>query len=934
MTTIDATSTLLNPFAVSGEIGGHPVVLETGRLAQQAHGAVTITCGETILLATAVMSDQSREGIDFLPLTVEFEERLYAVGKIPGSFFRREGRPGTEAILSARLTDRSIRPLFPKGIRNEIQVIMTVLSVDENHPPETLGMVAASAALSISRIPFDGPIAACRVTWDGSEFRINGSYAQASAARLNMVVASNREAIMMVESGSVEVSEETILEGIRLAHQSNMQTIGLIDQMVEARGDEKVTVTVDYSAAEEREKKVDALVNGRIAEVLERNSYKSERDAGLEAIESEIAAQLADDVSVKEVAEAFKNLVKGQVRSRILNQNMRPDGRSLNEIRPITCSVGELPRAHGSGLFTRGQTQVLSIATLASLSMKQTLDTVGPENTKQFMHHYNFPPYSVGEARRVGSPGRREIGHGALAERAILAALPSNDDFPYTLRVVSEVLASNGSTSMASVCGSSLALMDAGVPLRAPVAGIAMGLITDSADGQYAILSDIQGIEDFLGDMDFKVAGTAQGINALQMDIKIDGLTENLLSEALEQARVGRLHILDCMAEAITEPRSQMSKYAPKLIRMQIPVEKIGALIGPGGRVIRAIQEETGCSIDVADDGSVTIGSSDQSMIELATSRVDGLTRDPEIGDIITGKVTRTTNFGVFVELTPGGKDGLVRNEEMGDLAYEDVGLGQEITVMIHEIDHMGRINMSRRALMGDTTPPAPRPERSNFDDRPRGPRPGGFSGGGGGGNRGGGGGGGGGNRGGFGGGGGGNRDRNGGGGGREGGGRDGGGNRGGFGGGGGGGGNRGGFGGDRDRGPRPGGGGSGNRPGYGGNREGGNREGGNREGGNREGGNREGGNREGGNREGGNRDGGNRDAGNRDAGNRDAGNRDTGNRDAGNRDGGQRNERDRNSMLGSDPNDRGGRRPPPRDAGRGNPSDRRFLGGGGGGRR
>ena len=909
MTTIDATSTLLNPFAVSGEIGGHPVVLETGRLAQQAHGAVTITCGETILLATAVMSDQSREGIDFLPLTVEFEERLYAVGKIPGSFFRREGRPGTEAILSARLTDRSIRPLFPKGIRNEIQVIMTVLSVDENHPPETLGMVAASAALSISRIPFDGPIAACRVTWDGSEFRINGSYAQASAARLNMVVASNREAIMMVESGSVEVSEETILEGIRLAHQSNMQTIGLIDQMVEARGDEKVTVTVDYSAAEGREKKVDALVNGRIAEVLERNSYKSERDAGLEAIESEIAAQLADDVSVKEVAEAFKNLVKGQVRSRILNQNMRPDGRSLNEIRPITCSVGELPRAHGSGLFTRGQTQVLSIATLASLSMKQTLDTVGPENTKQFMHHYNFPPYSVGEARRVGSPGRREIGHGALAERAILAALPSNDDFPYTLRVVSEVLASNGSTSMASVCGSSLALMDAGVPLRAPVAGIAMGLITDSADGQYAILSDIQGIEDFLGDMDFKVAGTAQGINALQMDIKIDGLTENLLSEALEQARVGRLHILDCMAEAITEPRSQMSKYAPKLIRMQIPVEKIGALIGPGGRVIRAIQEETGCSIDVADDGSVTIGSSDQSMIELATSRVDGLTRDPEIGDIITGKVTRTTNFGVFVELTPGGKDGLVRNEEMGDLAYEDVGLGQEITVMIHEIDHMGRINMSRRALMGDTTPPAPRPERSNFDDRPRGPRPGGFSGGGGGG----------GNRGGFGGGGGGNRDRNGGGGGREGGGRDGGGNRGGFGGGGGGGGNRGGFGGDRDRGPRPGGGGGGNRPGYGGNREGGNREGGNREGGNRDGGNR---------------DGGNRDAGNRDAGNRDAGNRDTGNRDAGNRDGGQRNERDRNSMLGSDPNDRGGRRPPPRDAGRGNPSDRRFLGGGGGGRR
>ena len=711
MTTTDTISALMNPFAVKGEIGGHPVVLETGRLAQQAHGAVTLTCGETIVLATAVMSEQSREGIDFLPLTVEFEERLYSVGKIPGSFFRREGRPGTEAILSARLTDRSIRPLFPKGLHNEIQVIITTLSVDENHPPETLGMVAASAALSISHLPFAGPIGACRITWDGSAYSINSSYQAASAARLNMVVASNREAIMMVESGSVDVSEEVILEGIRLAHEANVEIIGLIDQMVQARGAEKITVSVDYSSADECEKKVDALVNGRIAEVLERNSYKSERDASLDTVESEIAAQLADDYSSGDVAAAFKNLVKGQVRSRILNQSIRPDGRGPDEIRPITCSVGELPRAHGSGLFTRGQTQVLSVATLASLSMKQTLDTVGPENTKQFMHHYNFPPYSVGEARRVGSPGRREIGHGALAERAILAALPPSDEFPYTLRVVSEVLASNGSTSMGSVCGSSLALMDAGVPLRSPVAGIAMGLISDDADGQYAILSDIQGIEDFLGDMDFKVAGTADGINALQMDVKIDGLTQELLSEALEQARVGRLHILDRMSEAITEPRSQMSKYAPKLVRMQIPVEKIGALIGPGGRVIRAIQEETGCSIDVADDGSVTIGSSDQAMIELAQSRVDGLTRDPEVGDIITGKVTRTTNFGVFVELTPGGKDGLVRNEELGDLAYEDVAMGQEITVMIHEIDHMGRINMSRRALMGDTEP-AVRPER------------------------------------------------------------------------------------------------------------------------------------------------------------------------------------------------------------------------------
>ena len=723
MTTTDTISALMNPFAVTGEIGGHTIVMETGRLAQQAHGAVTITCGETILLATAVMSEQRREGIDFLPLTVEFEERLYAVGKIPGSFFRREGRPGTEAILSARLTDRSIRPLFPKGMHNEIQVIITVLSVDEEHPPETLGMVAASAALSISRIPFEGPIASCRVTWDGSGYSINSSYQQISASRLNMIVASNRGAIMMVESGSQDVSEEVILEGIRLAHESNVQTIELIDQMVAERGAEKLTVTYDAEATAARQNKVDALVNGRIAEVLERNAYKSERDSSLDAIEKDIAAQLADDLSAGEVAESFKNLVKSEVRSRILNKNVRPDGRKLDEIRPITCSVGELPRVHGSGLFTRGQTQVLSIATLASLSMRQTLDTVGPDNTKQFMHHYNFPPYSVGEARRVGSPGRREIGHGALAERAIQAALPPEAEFPYTIRVVSEVLASNGSTSMGSVCGSSMALMDAGVPLKAPVAGIAMGLITDAADGQYAVLSDIQGIEDFLGDMDFKVAGTEEGINALQMDVKIDGLTQELLSEALEQARVGRLHILDRMSEAISEPRNQMSKYAPKLVRMQIPVEKIGALIGPGGRVIRAIQEETGCGIDVSDDGSVIISSSDQTMIELASSRVDGLTRDPEVGDIITGKITRTTNFGVFVELTPGGKDGLVRNEDLGDLA-DDVGMGQEITVMIREIDHMGRINLSRRALLGDDSPPPPRPERSNFGgdrDRDRG---------------------------------------------------------------------------------------------------------------------------------------------------------------------------------------------------------------------
>jgi polyribonucleotide nucleotidyltransferase len=735
MTTIDAPQELMNPFAVAGDIGGHPITLETGRLAQQAHGAVTVTCGETILLATAVMSDQARENIDFLPLTVEFEERLYAVGKIPGSFFRREGRPGTEAILSARLTDRSIRPLFPKGLHNEVQVIITVLSVDEEHPPETLGMVGVSAALSLSQIPFDGPIGACRVTWDGSDYRINASYQHSNSAQLNMIVASNRDAIMMVESGSVEVSEEVILEGIRLAHENNVQIIELIDRLVAERGSPKTEIHFDYSATDERQSKVDALVNGRISEVLERNSFKSERDSSLDAVETEIAAQLADDYSSRDIAEAFKNLVKKEVRGRILSQNVRPDGRKTDEIRPITCSVGELPRVHGSGLFTRGQTQVLSIATLASLSMRQTLDTVGPDNTKQFMHHYNFPPYSVGEARRVGSPGRREIGHGALAERAIQAALPPEAEFPYTIRVVSEVLASNGSTSMGSVCGSSMALMDAGVPLKAPVAGIAMGLITDDADGQYAVLSDIQGIEDFLGDMDFKVAGTAAGVNALQMDIKWTGLTQEILAEALEQARVGRLYIMDRMAQVITTSKTQMSPHAPKMIRLKINSDKIGALIGPGGRVIRGIQEETGTSIDVQDDGTVTIGGVDQTMLEMAHSKVDSLTRELTIGDIFTGKVVRLTSFGAFIELVPG-RDGLIRNGDLGDLE-EDLVEGQEITVMIHEIDSQGRVNLSRRALFGDDSPPAPRPEgaRPGFDrgGRPggdRGGRPGGFGGG------------------------------------------------------------------------------------------------------------------------------------------------------------------------------------------------------------
>ena len=719
-------STMSIPTIVERSIGDRSIRLETGRLAFQAHGSVTIQSGETVVLATVVMADKPRGDVDFLPLTVEFEERLYAAGKIPGSFFRREGRPGESGILSCRLTDRSIRPLFPKSLHNDIQVILTVLSSDQENPPEVLGMVAASAALSISHIPFDGPVGSCRVAYfkENNEYVVHPTYEQIKTSQLNMVISSTRDAILMVEAGSDEVSEEVILEGIRIAQEANNETIGLIDQLVSQIGSPKVEVEPISDEAKAVETTIKSNLNGRLTAILEQNGLKAERVEALEDLEESIASEMAEEYSSDQIAAGFKNVLKNEVRQRILNQGIRPDGRSTDEIRPIFAEAGLLPRTHGSGLFTRGQTQVLSIATLGPLTMKQILDTVGPNdsNSKQYMHHYNFPPYSTGEARRVGSPGRREIGHGALAERALQSVLPSEADFPYTIRVVSEVLSSNGSTSMGSVCGSTLALMDAGVPIKAPVSGIAMGLITDP-DGKYAVLSDIQGIEDFLGDMDFKVAGTTEGINALQMDVKIQGLTASILSEALEQARQGRLFILDKMSSALSSPREQLSQYAPKMVRMQIAVEKIGAVIGPRGAVIKSIIEETGCSVDVTDDGKVTIGSSDQEMISLAQSKVEALTRELVVGDIITGKVGRTTDFGAFIELLPG-KDGLLRNESMLD-GETELDIGQEITVMIREIDHLGRVNLSRKALFGEEEPPPQRPQRSSFGYRGR-PRNGG----------------------------------------------------------------------------------------------------------------------------------------------------------------------------------------------------------------
>ena len=685
------------PATVERSIGKEKLTIESGKLALQAHGAVTVHLGETIVLATAVMSDKPRSADqDFLPLTVDYEERLYAAGKIPGSFFRREGRPGQEGTLAARLTDRAIRPLFPKSIRNDIQITITILSADQEHPPEILGMVGASAALSMSQIPFAGPIGACRLSYTNEEFIINPTYQEIEESQLSLIVASNPDGIMMVEAASNEVSEDIILEGIRRAHEANLTTIALIEELTRQVGKPKVVTHESPGDTEALDSEIKSILNGRLTALLEENSEKIAREDAEARAEAEVAEKLADRYSPAQIAEGFKNVLKEEVRRRILEQEIRPDGRGLTEIRPITCEVGVLPRTHGSGLFTRGLTQVLSIVTLGSMSMKQTLDTVGPYGTKRFMHHYNFPSFSTGEARRVSSPGRREIGHGALAERAILPSLPSEDEFPYAIRVVSEVLSSNGSTSMGSVCGTTLALLDAGVPLKETVAGIAMGLVT-GPDGQFAVLSDIQGVEDFLGDMDFKVAGTARGVNALQMDIKLKGLNPDILSQALEQAREGRLHILEKMNQVIASPRTEMSPYAPKMLRFKIPVDKIGALIGPGGRVIRAIIEETGCSVDVQDDGTVTIGGTDKAMMERARSKADSLTRELVVGDIFTGKVTRLTNFGAFVELVPG-REGLVRSGDMGDVE-DEVKIGQEITVMIQEIDSQGRLNLSRRAL-------------------------------------------------------------------------------------------------------------------------------------------------------------------------------------------------------------------------------------------
>ena len=693
-------------------IGGRVLTMETGKLAGQADGAVLVRYGDTVVLVTACATEQPREGIDFFPLTIDYEERLYAAGKIPGSFFRREGRPTTEAVLAARLTDRPLRPLFPKGFRNDVQIVVTVLSADQENSPDVLGTIGASTAVCISSIPFGGPVSAVHVGYVEGEYVVMPTFSQLKDSEIDLTVSSTGEAVMMVEAGATGVSEELILGAIRAGHEANQEIVALQNEIIRDVGKEKTPVTKP-ELGEAVRNEVAKFLEGKLEEIVAAVN-REERDRSLGERREELLERLGETYAAEQILAAFDERVKLQVRGSILEKGVRPDGRGLKEIRPISAEVGILPRTHGSGLFTRGQTQALTIATLGSASEEQRLDTLSPEDTKRFLHHYNFPPFSVGEVRRMGSPSRRDIGHGALAERAIEPVIPAEDEFPYTIRLVTEVLSSNGSTSMASVCGSTLALMDAGVPIKGPVAGIAMGLIKGD-DGNYKILTDIAGLEDAMGDMDFKVAGTAGGITALQMDIKVKGITPEIMGEALEQAREARLEILGKMHETIAESRQELSRYAPRMYRIKIPQAKIGTVIGPGGRVIRSIIEETKCTIDVEDDGTVFIGSISEEAANRAMEIIQGLTKEVEVGQIFTGKVTRITNFGAFVELTPGGKEGLVRISELADYrvpSVEDVvKLGDEIMVQVIEIDSMGRVNLSRRAVLeGATEGEAPQP--------------------------------------------------------------------------------------------------------------------------------------------------------------------------------------------------------------------------------
>ncbi len=708
------------------EIAGRPLRVEIGKVAKQANGAAMLYYGDTAVLVTATMSKKPREGIDFFPLTVDYEERMYAVGKIPGGFIKREGRPSEAATLSARLIDRPIRPLFPKGYRNDVHVVATIMSVEQDNPPDVTAIIGASLALCISDIPFAGPLGAVCVGMVDGEFVVNPTEEQTLKSDMHLVVAGTRDAIMMVEAGANEIPEDKMLDAIFLAHEVIKDIVDFQEKIIAEIGKPKAPVEVAEIEAEIRAV-VREYAENKLREALQ-CSDKLMREEQTEEVKKEVMEHFEEEYPERaaDIASVLDELEKEIVRKMILDEGKRVDGRALNEIRQVTCEVGVLPRAHGSGLFTRGQTQVLSVTTLGAASEEQILDGLGLADSKRYMHHYNFPPYSVGETRPIRGPGRREIGHGALAERALSYMIPSQEDFPYTIRVVSEVLESNGSTSMGSVCGSTLSLMHAGVPIKAPVSGIAMGLIKEN--DRFAILSDIQGIEDALGDMDFKVAGTAKGITALQMDIKIPGVTREILEKALAQAREGRMHILDIMLQTISKPNPELSPYAPRMIKMMINPDKIREVIGAGGKTIKKIVDETGAKIDIEDDGSLYITAVDQDAAEKARYLIDCLVQDVEVGKIYMGKVVRIVDFGAFVEIIPGvlgmaGKEGLVHISQLAETrtarVRDVVDIGDEILVKVTEIDSQGRINLSRKeALRQMQRQGGDRKVRKKADDR------------------------------------------------------------------------------------------------------------------------------------------------------------------------------------------------------------------------
>lgn len=684
------------------DLDGKKLVVETGKYAEQASGSCIIRCGDTTLLVCATAASKPRDGIDFFPLSVEFEEKLYSVGKIPGGFIKREGRPTEKAILTARMIDRPIRPLFPKGYYNDVQVIATVLSVDTEIPPDVYAMIGSSVALSISEIPFAGPTGSVIVGYVDGQYVLNPNTEQSQKSLLHLVLSGTKDAVMMVECGAKEVSEDEMLEAILFGHEYIKKIVAFQEEIVAAVGKEKIVPVLKTIEPEINEKIRDAATE-KIRWSLD-TFDRDERQERNNQVEQEIFAMFAEEYpdAKEQIGKVLYNITKEIVREKIL-EGIRPDGRKQDEIRPIWCEAGVLKRPHGSAVFTRGQTQVMTIATLGAMGDVQILDGLGVDDFKRYMHHYNMLPYSVGEAKPMRGPNRREIGHGALAERALEPMIPSEEDFPYAIRLVSEVISSNGSTSMASVCGSTLSLMDAGVPIKDPVAGIAMGLIKEPESDQVAILSDIQGLEDFLGDMDFKVAGTKNGITAIQMDIKIKGIDRTILKRALEQARLGRLFILGKMLDVLPEPRANLSQYAPKIIRFTIDPDKIREVIGPGGKMINKIIGETGVKIDIEDDGRVFISTPDEVAAQKAKNMIEGIVKDVKVGDVFLGKVVRIMPFGAIVEFAPG-KDGMVHISKLANERVEKVedvvNIGDEIMVKVVDMDKTGKISLSRKDLL------------------------------------------------------------------------------------------------------------------------------------------------------------------------------------------------------------------------------------------